>query len=78
MGILVACLGSSSTIGACSSARHVVANERSAVLACKGEKFITLGTLRNLDTILVCPLLDLAVGPRVEKSIAEALLGSGS
>jgi hypothetical protein len=47
------------------------------VLAGKSNELIALGALRNLDTVLVGPLLDLRVGPGVEKSIAQALLGGG-
>jgi len=36
------------------------------VLAGEGEELVALGALRNLDAVLVGPLLDLAVGPRVE------------
>jgi hypothetical protein len=47
------------------------------VLAGKSEELVALGALGNLDTVLVSPLLDLAIRPRVEKGIAERLLGSG-
>jgi hypothetical protein len=47
------------------------------VLAGKGEKLVALGALGNLDAVLVGPLLDLAVRPRIEESITEALLGGG-
>jgi hypothetical protein len=46
------------------------------VLASESEELVALGALGNLDTVLVGPLLDLAVGPRVEESVAEALLSS--
>lgn len=46
------------------------------MLAGKSNEFIALGALRNLDTVLVSPLLDLAVRPGVEKSVREALLSS--
>lgn len=45
------------------------------MLAGEGNELITLGALGNLDAVLVGPLLDLAVRPRVEESIAERLLG---
>jgi hypothetical protein len=48
------------------------------VLARKSKKLVALGALGNLDTVLVSPLLDLAVGPGVEKCVTEALLSSGS
>jgi len=48
------------------------------VLAGKSEELIALGALGNLDAVGVGPLLDLAVGPRVEKRVTQALLsGSG-
>ena len=48
------------------------------MLAGKSDQLVTLGALGNLDAVLVGPLLDLGVGPRLEKSIAQALLsGSG-
>jgi hypothetical protein len=48
------------------------------VLAGKSNELVALGALRNLDTVLVGPLLDLAIRPRVEKGVAEALLSVGS
>jgi hypothetical protein len=69
--------GSSSTIGARSGSGDVVTVEASTVLAGKGEELVTLGALGDLDSVLVSPLFDLAVRPRVKKSIAEARLGSG-
>jgi hypothetical protein len=48
------------------------------VLAGEGKKLVALGALGNLDTVLVGPLLDLAVRPGVEKSIGEVLLGGSS
>jgi hypothetical protein len=47
------------------------------MLAGKSEELIALGALGNLDTVAVGPLLDLAVGPRVEKSVAKAGLSGG-
>jgi hypothetical protein len=48
------------------------------VLAGESDELVALGALGNLDTVLVGPLLDLAVRPRVEEGIAEALLSVGS
>ena len=48
------------------------------MLTGKSNELVALGALGNLDTVLVSPLLDLAVRPRVEKSVAKRLLGSGS
>jgi hypothetical protein len=42
------------------------------MLAGKSEELIALGALGNLDTVAVGPLLDLAVGPRVEERVTEA------
>jgi hypothetical protein len=47
------------------------------VFAGKSKELVALGTLGNLDTVAVSPLLDLAVGPRVEKSVAKARLSGG-
>jgi hypothetical protein len=47
------------------------------VLAGESKELVALGALGNLDTVAVSPLLDLAVGPGVEESVAEALLGGG-
>lgn len=86
--VLVTGLGSSSTIGAGDGSRCVgssagsgsggiVAGKTSAVLAGKGEELIALGALGNRDAVLVSPLLDLAIGPGVEESVSEGLLGVG-
>jgi hypothetical protein len=75
-GVLVVGLSSSSTVGALNGSGSAVAKETGAVLAGESEELVALGALGNLDTVLVGPLLDLAVGPRVEKSVAEALLSS--
>jgi hypothetical protein len=48
------------------------------VFAGKSDELVALGALGNLDVVLVGPLLDLAVGPRVEKRVTQALLSSGS
>lgn len=73
LGVLVAGTGGSGSISASSRGggaggrrRHVVAVETGTVLAGEGEELVALGALRNLDAVLVGPLLDLAVGPRVE------------
>jgi hypothetical protein len=47
------------------------------VLTGKSKKLVALGTLGNLDVVAVSPLLDLAVRPRVKKSVAEAGLSGG-
>lgn len=69
---------SSGTVGRGSSSGSRVTIETGAVLAGKCEKLVALGALGNLDAVLVGPLLDLRVGPRVKKSVAQALLGGGS
>lgn len=45
------------------------------MLAGKSKELIALRTLRNLDAILVRPLLDLAIRPGIEERITETLLG---
>jgi hypothetical protein len=47
------------------------------VLAGKSEELVALGALGNLDVVAVGPLLDLAIRPRVEESVAEAGLSGG-
>ena len=58
--------------------RGAVTVKTGTVLAGESDELVALGALGNLDTVLVGPLLDLAVRPGVEKSVAEALLGVGS
>lgn len=76
--VLVASLGGSSAIGRLNGGGSRVTIKTSTVLASKSKELITLGALRNLDTVLVSPGLDLAVRPGVEKRVTEALLSSGS
>lgn len=47
------------------------------MLASKSEKLIALTALWNLDPILVGPLLDLRVAPRIKERIRQALGSSG-
>jgi hypothetical protein len=75
--VLVTSLGGSGTIGRLDGSRSAVAIKTGTVLAGKSEELVALGALGNLDTVAVGPLLDLAVRPRVEESVAEALLSSG-
>jgi hypothetical protein len=70
-------VGGGSAVGRGSSGGCGVPIKSSTVLAGKSNQLVTLGTLGNLDAVLVGPLLDLRVRPRVEKSIAQALLSGG-
>lgn len=70
-------IGGGSAIGGSSSGGSRVTVETGTVLAGKSDELVALGALRDLDAVLVGPLLDLRVGPGIEESIAEALLGSG-
>ena len=45
------------------------------VLARNRQQLVALAALRDLDPVLVRPLLDLAVAPGIEHLVAEALLG---
>jgi hypothetical protein len=83
--VLVTSLGGSGTVSGSTRSRDrfgrgrsAVAVETSTVLAGKSDELVTLGTLGNLDAVLVSPLLDLAVRPRVKEGVTEALLGVGS
>jgi len=49
-----------------------------AVLAGKSDKLVALRALRNWNTIVVAPFLDLAIGPRVEECVGESVSGGGS
>jgi hypothetical protein len=75
LSVLVAGLGGGGTIDAGGLGGNIVACEAGTVLAGKGEELIALRALRDGDAVLVGPLLDLAVGPGVQESVAEALLG---
>ena len=48
------------------------------MLACESGELVALAALGNGDTVLVEPLLDLAVRPAVEKLVGKTLLGVGS
>ncbi len=83
--VLVASLGSSSTVGGSTRGRDGTGRSRSTVaiktgtmLAGESDELVALGALGNLDTVLVGPLLDLAVRPGVKESVGEALLSVGS
>lgn len=52
----------------------VGACEAGGVLASKSSKLVALAALRNGNTVLVEPLLDLAVRPAVEELVGKALL----
>jgi hypothetical protein len=78
-------VGGSSTVSGSTGGRNrsgrsggAVAVETGTVLAGKSKELVALGALGHLDAVLVGPLLDLAVRPRVEESVAEALLSVGS
>ena len=82
--VLVTSLGGSGTVSGSTRSRDrfgrgrsAVAVETSTVLTGKSDELVTLGTLGNLDAVLVGPLLDLRVRPRVQKGIAQTLLSSG-
>jgi hypothetical protein len=45
------------------------------VLASESDELVALATLRDLDSVLVGPLLDLAVTPAVQEGITEGSLG---
>lgn len=47
------------------------------MLAGESKELVALGALGDLDTVLVGPGLDVTIGPRVQKSIGESLLGTG-
>ena len=70
-------VGSGSAVGRGSSGGCGVTIKTSTVLAGKSNQLVTLGALGNLDAVLVGPLLDLRVRPRVQKGIAQTLLSSG-
>ena len=70
-------VGSGSAVGRGSSGGCGVTIKTSTVLAGKSDQLVTLGALGNLDAVLVGPLLDLRVRPRVQKGIAQTLLSSG-
>lgn len=59
-----------------SSSTQIRSSELSGVLACQSDKFVALAALRDLDALLVEPLLDLALAPAVEKLIGETALSS--
>lgn len=75
--VLVACLRGSGTIGAGDRVLDVVTNKLGTVLAGQSGQLVALGTLGNLDTVLVEPLLKLAIRPGVQKGIGNALLSVG-
>ena len=52
-----------------------VASERSGVLAGESDELVALAALWDLNTVLVKPLLELAVTPALDELIAERLLG---
>ena len=83
--VLLADVGGGSTVSGSTRGRDGAGRSRGAVtvkagtvLAGESDELVALGALGNLDTVLVSPLLDLAVRPGVEKGVAEALLGVGS
>jgi hypothetical protein len=78
LSVVVAGRRGGSTVSAGSLVLDVGTCKTSRVLACKSGELVTLAALRNGDTILVEPLLDLAVRPAVEKLVGKALLGVGS
>lgn len=75
MSAQVTGLGSSSTVCTGSGGRDVVTGELSVLLAGESKHLVLLAALRNLDAVLVAPVLDLALGPGVEENISN-LLGS--
>lgn len=75
--VLVTSLRGGRAVGRLDGGRGAVTIEAGTVLAGEGEELVALGALGNLDAVAVGPLLDLAVRPRVEEGIAEALLSSG-
>lgn len=44
----------------------------------QSEDFVPLGTLRNLDALLISPLLELAVAIAIKEGVRQALGGRGS
>jgi len=75
--VLVAGLRGGGAVGRLNGGRSAVTVEAGTVLAGESNELVALGALGNLDAVAVGPLLDLAVRPGVEESIAEALLSSG-
>ena len=74
LSIEVASGGSSSAITRFSRSRNVATCELCRVLACEGNKLVTLASLWDLDAVLVEPFLDLAVTPAVQELIGKRLL----
>lgn len=77
LGIVVAGRRGGSTVRGLSLALCIVARELSRVLAGESDELVAFAALRNLDAILVGPLLDLAVAPAIEKLVAQGLLSTG-
>jgi len=48
------------------------------MLTSQGDELVLLGALGNLDAVLVEELLELAIGPRAEKGLSQAVLSTGS
>lgn len=72
LSILVASLGRGGTISGGGRGADIVTRELSSVLAGKGDELVLLGTLGDLDSVLVQESLEIGVRPRVVKGIGEA------
>lgn len=83
LGDVAANIRGSSTVGGSTrrrkgadASRGAVTIQTGTVLAGESKQLVALGSLRNLDAVLVSPLLDLAVRPGIKKCVTETLLSS--
>lgn len=77
-GIAVAGTAGGSTVSGSGRGRDVAAGQTSALLADKSLKLVLPATLGNLDTLLIEPLLELVVIPRVDELVGESSLSCSS
>lgn len=77
LGIVVAGLGSGSTVGRSSRGRGrgSVIEDLSTVLADKGTKLLGLGTLGNGNAVCVAELLELRLAPGVDELVGQSSIG---
>jgi len=76
LGILVASLAGSSSVGTGGSSTDGITEERGAALANKSAELVGLGALGNGDTVLVGKLLELRLAPGVNDLVGQSGIGS--